>query len=102
VIVLLCVMGVLLAASGAACVLLVRRLLTFDDLFEMLVDEIDTNIRFLESFEGKPLVSNAPEVIEVDRGMKIMKMRLEEYVARMRERDRRPKRRDEKNRPWVV
>ena len=95
-------LSVLLLLAGVAIVVLVRRLFAFDELFNMFVDEIDTNIKFLESFEGKPLVSNAPEVIEVDRGMKIMKVRLEEYVLRMREQSSRPKKKEQRNRPWVA
>lgn len=62
-----------------------RRLIEFDDLFVMLVDEIDVNVRHFEKISKMPIMSNVPEVMQAHHNMMIMNARLIEYVIRIHE-----------------
>ena len=68
---------------------LTRRLLEFDDLFEMLSHDIDVNVGYFESISDHPVLGNAEEIVTADRNMRIMRARLDEYVASMEELTRR-------------
>lgn len=62
-----------------------QRLLEFDELFEMFYHEIEINVDYFDKLIKTPLLSNAPEIIAAQRNMKVMQLRLEEYVRRMEE-----------------
>ena len=62
-----------------------RRLIEFDDLFALMVHEMETNAKFLDGFADRPVLSNSPEIIDATRGMRIMRDRLKEYVTRVGE-----------------
>jgi hypothetical protein len=86
------ILSVLLAFSLAANVIsgivikrLSLRLLQFDDLFLLLTEDIDTNLRFFKKLRDTPLVSDADEVQAAHKNMMIMGQRLDEYVKRMEE-----------------
>lgn len=66
-----------------------RRLLQFDELFEILVDDIDVNIRHLEKTKELPVFENVPELIENVhthmKNMDIISRRLREFSLRIGE-----------------
>lgn len=62
-----------------------RRLLDFDDLFSLLLHEIDTNAKFFDGFIDRPVLSNSPEIVEATRGMRNIRDRLKEFVTRIGE-----------------
>lgn len=66
-----------------------QRLLEFDDLYELLVHDLDTNIAYFEKLTNTPLLSNSPEILEAQKNMRIIRDRLNEYVLRMEELTRR-------------
>lgn len=84
-----------------------RRLLEFDELFELLADDIGTNLRYFEKLKTTPLISDTQEVQNAHKNMVVMGERLEEFVKRIEEQTgrsllRKPPPRRENNRPVVV
>jgi len=77
----LIVNGVLVFTSAR----LARRLFEFDDLFDMLTNDIDVNARYLEKLTSTDLFDNSPEVQKAHHNMKIVSQRLDEFVIRMEE-----------------
>ena len=59
------------------------RLIRFDELFGLLVEEIDTNVNYLNKLLLTPVFSNSPEIIGANRNMGLMRARLDEYVRQM-------------------
>lgn len=66
-----------------------RRLLQFDELFELLAHDIDTNTKFFDKLLGTPLFDNSTEIKTANKNMSIISKRLDEYVTRMSELTRR-------------
>lgn len=62
-----------------------KRLLEFDDIFQLFADDIDTNIRFFKKLNNTPMMENSPEIISAHNNMKIIKTRLEEFTTRFEE-----------------
>lgn len=62
-----------------------QRLFEFDDLFNLLSDELKTNINYFEKLLKKPMYSDTPEVQTAQRNMINMKNRADEFLRRMRE-----------------
>lgn len=81
-----------------------KRLFEFDDLYELLVHDLDTNIKHFNKLVNTPLLSDAPEILEAQKNMRIMRDRLNEYVLRMEELTRRKLRKEaaKPNPPVVV
>lgn len=69
---------------------LTRRLLEFDELFQLLAHDIETNVKYLAKLVNTPLFLNSPEVLEVQRNMRIMAERLREYLVRIGEATNKP------------
>lgn len=63
----------------------VKRLLEFDDLYELLVHDLDTNVEYFNKLTSSPLLMNSPEIIEAQHNMSIIRNRLNEYILRMEE-----------------
>lgn len=71
-----------------------RRLLEFDELFELLAHDVDVNTKFFDKLLGTPLFDNSTEIKTANHNMSIISKRLDEFVTRMSEltrRDLRPK-----------
>lgn len=62
-----------------------RRLLQFDELFSLFTHDIETNVKYLANVLSKPLFTNTPEVVELNRNMGIIAKRLNEYANRFAE-----------------
>ena len=62
-----------------------RKLLQFDDMIQMLWHDIVTNVKYLAKLVSTPVFSNSPEIIEVQKNMRIMGERLAEYLNRIEE-----------------
>lgn len=75
-----------ISAMAYLFVRLSKSLLAFDDVFQMLCDDIETNIAYFEKLESTPLLSNSPEVITAAHNMNIMKLRLDEFARQIFER----------------
>lgn len=63
----------------------IKKLLQFDELFELLADEININIGFYEKLLQKPLFMASPEIEEAHHGMNLIMVRFKEFVAQMSE-----------------
>lgn len=84
-----------------------KRLLEFDDIFGLLVDDIDLNVAYLNKLNTTPVFQNSQEVVEAIKKMRVIQVRLDEYVKRMEEQTgRKFLRRTDKppvgNRPVVI
>lgn len=78
--------SVALNAAGAYVIFrTVRKLFQFDDLFELLQHDVETNIKYLEKTLESPLMMNTPEIVDVHKNMHTMGVRLVEYVNRFNE-----------------
>jgi hypothetical protein len=75
----------LLVAAIAFITVILKRLLQFDQLLEFLVDDIDTNFRYIKKLANTPTFENSPEILEAQRNFAIMSQRLEEFSLRIRE-----------------
>lgn len=85
---LLVVLSVSLLANAVGTYMITRlsrRLFDFDDLFELLVHDIQVNLDHFDKMKTSALLENSPEVFEAHKNMQIMAIRLEEYVIRMEE-----------------
>lgn len=60
-----------------------KRLLQFDELFELLQHDVKTNTEYFNKLLQTPLFNNSPEVISMTNNVKIISQRLEEYSLRM-------------------
>ena len=56
-----------------------KRLLEFDEIFDLFCHDIETNIGFFDKLKSSQLLSNVEEVQEAHKNMQIMNIRLEEY-----------------------
>jgi hypothetical protein len=79
-----------------------KRLLEFDEFFSMLVDDIDLNIDYLSKLSSTPTFSDAPEVVDAHKKMRIISKRLDEFVLRMEELARKEIRKKRINPPVVI
>lgn len=74
--------------ATAAIVVAVRagkRLLEFDELFELLQHEMNTNINYFGKLLDTPIFSNSPEIVEANKNMALMRVRLVEFLTRQSE-----------------
>lgn len=55
----------------------IKRTIQFDNLFSIIIDDIDDNVSYLENLLSKSLLSNAPEIVELTRKNKHMRDRFE-------------------------
>lgn len=62
-----------------------RRLLQFDEFFELLFHDIDVNIRYFEKLLSTPLFENSQEVRTANNNMNIISQRLAEFSKQMEE-----------------
>lgn len=80
-----------------------KRLIQFDDLFELFVHDIETNVKYFHKLATTPVLGNVPEIIDAANNMKIIRDRLAEYIFRMEELSNRKLRKSEpKPNPPVV
>lgn len=63
----------------------IKRLLEFDDLYELLAHDIETNVVYFTKLVDTPLLANAPEILEAQRNMRTIRDRMNEYISRMEE-----------------
>lgn len=61
----------------------IKRMLDFDDLYELLSHDIETNIAYFSKLVDTPLFSNSPEILDAQRNIKIMRDRMNEYSIRI-------------------
>lgn len=104
---LIALLALSLFANAGLCFVVIRfsrRLLEFDELFELLAHDIDINTKFFSKLLGTPLFDNSAEVKTANKNMGIISKRLDEYVTRMSEltrRELRPKPATKPNPPVV-
>lgn len=84
--VLALIVSVLLnGALGVVAFRFSRRLFQFDDLFEILVRDIDLNIAFFDKLLTTPLFDDSQEVRTANQNMSVISKRLDEFVRQMEE-----------------
>lgn len=87
-IILIAALTLSVAANGVLAFVgfrLSRRLLQFDDLFEILVRDIDLNIAFFDKLLTTPLFDDSQEVRTANQNMSVISKRLDEFVLQMEE-----------------
>jgi hypothetical protein len=57
-----------------------KKLLRYDELFQLLYTDIEINIKYFNRLLKTPLLCNEPEVIAMQKNIKIMAVRLDEFV----------------------
>lgn len=62
-----------------------KKLILFDDIFDIIVDDVDINFSYLDELIKTPLFENSPEVLTAHKNMEIIHKRLEEIVMRVEE-----------------
>jgi len=65
------------------CLRLARRLFQFDDLVQILANDIEVNVEYFKKLLTTPLFNNSEEVKKANKNMEIIAMRLDEFVNRM-------------------
>lgn len=63
----------------------VRVAVNYDELFQQLADDIETNLKHFSVMSGSSLLSNEPEVQQAHSNMMVMARRLNEFILRMQE-----------------
>lgn len=64
---------------------LITRLLAFDELFELLADDIRVNVDYYNKLLMTPLFDNSQEVKTANHNMAIISKRLTEFSLRIKE-----------------
>jgi hypothetical protein len=88
VLILSLVLAVSVIANVSLIVILTRfskRLLQFDELFELLSRDIDVNIAFFDKLLATPLFDDSQEVRTANQNMTNISKRLNEFVLQMEE-----------------
>lgn len=62
---------------------LIQKLLGYDEIFQYMVDDIETNLKQFARMEATPVLSNEPEVQKAHHNMVIMRKRLDEILRQM-------------------
>lgn len=62
-----------------------KKLLEFDDLFQLLEHDIETNVKYFDNLLQTPLYDNSQEVKAANHNMSIMRKRLTEFSLRIGE-----------------
>lgn len=78
----------LLSYGCIVTVLLVRatkRMLELDEILQMFSDDISTNVNHFKALLSRPLFENSPEIVQANKNMRVMQLRLEEYANRFEE-----------------
>lgn len=86
--ILFIILGLSLAANligGFFLFKFLRKLLQFDELVELLADEVNINIGFFDKLLQKPLFMASPEIEEAHQNMNLMRERFKEFVSQMSE-----------------
>lgn len=60
-----------------------RRLLQFDELFELLARDLEVNVEYFEKLLSTPLFETSQEVKTANHNMKIISKRLDEFINRL-------------------
>lgn len=80
-----CVSALLNVVLVFVALRLSRKLLQFDELFDMLSDDVQTNVEYFKKLLATPLLNNSPEVISMQKNIDLIGRRLQEYALRMNE-----------------
>lgn len=64
---------------------LVDRLFDYDDFYNLLMDDIETNLLQFESMKKMSMISDEPEIQKVHKNMMVMAARLDEFARQMEE-----------------
>jgi hypothetical protein len=87
--IILIVLSSLLAVLAIALMVFLlratRRLVQYDDVFQMLVDDIETNLQQFYKMSQSSLLGNDAEIVQAHRNMMIMRDRLDEFLREMEE-----------------
>src|SRR5262245_40822891 len=78
--ILLCVSIALNVVGGIVLRRYLERLFQYDELFDMLQNDLDDNIVNFDRINATPLLSNAPEIVHAAKLMKGMRDRLQTYA----------------------
>lgn len=63
----------------------IRRLFQYDDLYQILFDDIEINLKQFERIRKSYLMSDDDEIRSAHKNMTTMAMRLDEFAIRMEE-----------------
>lgn len=88
--VLLACIAVYSALATLAAVRFARRSLALDEIINIVADDLETNLAFFTKLGETPMLSNAPEIVEAAKGIKIMAMRFDEIITQVEERTGKP------------
>ena len=62
-----------------------KRLIHFDNIFEMFAEDIQINQKYFKKLLETPLLNNSEEVLTMHRNMGIISARLNEFTIQMEE-----------------
>lgn len=71
--------------AGFSLYKLIRRVLDLDELFELLLDDIEINVEYFNKLLMTPLFDNSQEVKTANHNMMIISKRLTEFALRIKE-----------------
>ena len=81
-------LGISVGLNVAAIFMIFRlskRLLQFDELFDLLADDIEVNVSYFKKLLTTPLLENSPEVVSMQKNIDVIGRRLQEFAIRMSE-----------------
>ncbi len=62
-----------------------KRLMQYDDLFDIVGQDLNMNMDYLNDMLNKNIMTNAPEILTFDRNLRYMKERMVEVVNAINE-----------------
>ncbi len=68
----------------------ITRLFQYDDLYQILIDDVETNLRQFDRIRGSSLMSDDDQVRNAHRNMMTMAARMDEFATRMEEIEGKP------------
>ena len=83
--ILIAVLAVTCEAIGILLFVATKKLMLFDDIFDIIVDDVDINFTYLDELIKTPLFENSQEILTAHKNMEIIHKRLEEIVLRVEE-----------------
>jgi hypothetical protein len=83
--IVVCLETILLIVGGVLASRFLKRLFAYDEIFDLLQEDLDVNIQNFDKLKSTPLLSNAPEIVNASKLMSTMRDRLNEYVMRIEE-----------------
>lgn len=64
---------------------LIMRLFQYDDFYNLLMDDVETNLQQFATMRKMNIIGDEPEIVQAHKNMMVMSARLDEFATQMEE-----------------